>query len=99
MNYIHIGFQRIALGQTEFCPRLNDLNRLASPSSLPYAIQLRIDTADVFTFTSGLKAELWGEGRGSNDVLLHPTSSHHLDVWLVCRDKPWGQSQSRKQAK
>lgn len=66
MNYIRIGFQRRSLGQTEFCPRLNDLNRLASPSSLPCAIWLGIDTAEIFPFTSGLKAEiqLWGKSRG-----------------------------------
>lgn len=52
--------------RTEFCPHLNDLNRLASPSSLPCAIWLRIDTAEIFTFFAGLKGELqlWEEGRG-----------------------------------
>lgn len=52
--------------RTEFCPHLNDLNRLASLSSLPCVIWLRIDTAEISTFSSGLSAELqlWEESRG-----------------------------------
>jgi len=58
MNYIHIGFQRGSLGEAEFYPRLNDLNRLASPSSLPRAIWLGNGNCRAFLFALGPKEPL-----------------------------------------
>lgn len=96
MNYIHIGFQRGSLGQAEFCPHLNDLNRLASPSLPPCAIWPGMETAEIFASSLKSQLQFQGEGRG---VMMPPKElPSPCQGWLVCRDKPQGHPQSRKQA-